>query len=240
MSTEPSRRGAGWYRLPPGFRRGCYRLFSPGSFRGYQQQRREGGFYHPFDANEAIFVHIPKCAGTTICRFLFGQDKVTHRSIARYQLIFSPAEFERYFKFTFVRNPWDRLVSAYHFLAAGGGTEGDQRWAADYLRPAGDFTRFVEEWLPRPEVQRRHYFRPQHTYVGLPGAAAPAVDFVGRVETLDEDLATVCQRLGREPVIPGRVNRSEHRDYRDLYQPRTRRMAAEVYRRDLEWFGYEF
>ncbi len=229
-----------YYRTPQRFRRNLYRIISPRSFHRLQRERSEGGKYKPFDERRAIFVHIPKCAGTAVCRTLFGQDKVTHRSVAKYQLIFSPEEFNSYFKFTVVRNPWDRLVSAYHFMKGGGGTSGDQKWAEKYLLPYANFDTFVTQALRLPEVQSRHYFRPQYSYICLPGSTQPLVDYIGRVENLQQALDHICSQLGMDQHQIQRVNTSQRGNYQEYFNSDTRDIASQVYAEDLQLFGYEY
>lgn len=56
----------------------------------------------------------------------------------------NPRKFERFFKFAFVRNPWDRLVFTYFFLKNGGVNEMDRRFAAEHLARYDGFAAFVE------------------------------------------------------------------------------------------------
>jgi len=72
----------------------------------------------PFDRYQCIFVHIPKTAGVSICRSLFENLAGGHTTIAKYQIIFSKKEFDRYFKFTFkigVKSTFD-LYTYYPFV----------------------------------------------------------------------------------------------------------------------------
>jgi len=65
------------------------------------------------------------------------------------------------------------------------------------------------------------------------------VDFVGRYETLAEDFDAVCDRIGIECALP-HINRSRHGDFREYYTPETRALVEEVYKADIELFGYRF
>ena len=60
-----------------------------------------------------IFIHINKCGGTSIDKVFSGKFR-GHKKAFDYKKL-NPKEFENYFKFTFVRNPWDRVVSFYHY-----------------------------------------------------------------------------------------------------------------------------
>ncbi len=108
-----------------------------------------GGFYK----HKAIFIHIPKVAGTSIANALFGES-VGHRPLRRH-VAFCPELVEEYFKFTFVRNPYDRLFSAYNYFSShvGSRKHRDHRWASDYLSKFDSFERFVRE-LEDPCVNR--------------------------------------------------------------------------------------
>lgn len=93
-------------------------------FKNYQYQRKiitnDSYSFKPFDESKSIFVHIPKCAGVSINKSLYGNLAGGHTTFDEYIIIFEPKCIENYFKFTFVRNPWDRVVSAYFFLQKGG------------------------------------------------------------------------------------------------------------------------
>src|SRR5258706_16293188 len=104
-----------WHR----FRRWNFRTFRPAKFAGLQKKRG------PFDEHRCIFVHIPKCAGNSVTKSLsqFGGFDCGHTNLKRFQIMFGPEEFNRYFKFAFVRNPYDRLFSAFLFMKKGGTNE---------------------------------------------------------------------------------------------------------------------
>ena len=72
-----------------------------------------------FDREKAIFVHIPKAAGTSIALSIFGELPYHYKAID-YIVFFGRKTFNQYFKFAFVRNPWDRVYSAYTYLRKGG------------------------------------------------------------------------------------------------------------------------
>ena len=134
--------------------------------------------------------------------------------------------FASLFKFAFVRNPWDRLVSRYAFLLRN----------ADHPRHGlvsgmKDFSDYVA-W----EIGRGKMF--QHTYV-TDSRGELLMDFIGYYERLPEDFAKVCARLGVRAELP-RANTSAHRDYRSYYTPATRDLVAGYFQRDIELFGYTF
>jgi len=229
---------AAYYRLEPSTRRSLYRLRSARSFARLQRERETR--FRPFVEQRAIFVHIPKCGGMSVGTALFGSAQLSHRPVKDYQVIFTPEEFSAFYKFTVVRNPWDRLVSGFHYLKGGGGTPGDQAWAARHLASYPDFAAFVRDGLPRGDIQQWQHFRPQHGYVCLPGQRVPLVDRVCRVESLQADIDAVCDDLGRAHIALPKINASKHRDFRDYYDAESRERVGRHYATDIALFGYRF
>ncbi|MHC4939829.1 MAG: sulfotransferase family 2 domain-containing protein [Planctomycetota bacterium] len=207
-------------------------------FESFRKVENEDGYcLRSFDEHGVVFVHVPKAAGISVCRSLFGNLAGGHTTIAQYQVIFHPAEFDRYFKFTFVRDPWDRIHSAYHFLMRGGFGELDACWARENLGGFANFDDFVKRWVNEKNIESWVHFRPQHRFVCLPGRPTPAVDFVGRFENLEEDYEFVRARIpGAGPLR--HENRTERPDFRDDYSEESRAIVARVYRRDIDMFGY--
>ncbi len=155
----------------------------------------DGYSLKPFDDRKCIFIHIPKCAGQSIRNTLFENLLPGHINIYTYQMVFPKVTFERYFKFTFVRNPWDRLVSAYLFMKAGGAHEIDNEWAMKYLSDFPDFESFIHNGLAREEILNWPHFRPQVNFLrGQNGEIR--IDFIGRVENIQKDIEIVKERLG--------------------------------------------
>jgi hypothetical protein len=113
--------------------------------------------------HSAIFVHIPKTAGTTVLDFL-GAEHVfdTHAPAAIYRQA-DPKLFERAFKFAFVRNPWDRFASAFHHMKSGTDWPMQQAWAKRYIgdRDFASFVRLLRNPLFRQVVLSERFFWPQ-------------------------------------------------------------------------------
>lgn len=193
-----------------------------------------------FDEYRCIFVHIPKCAGVSISHSLFGNLGAGHHTLATYQQVFTATEFEHWFKFAFVRNPWDRTLSAYRFLKRGGFHQGDRRWAEQYLGDCPDFPTFVRQRLRRPEILEWEHFRPQYPYL-CDRDGRLRIDFVGRYERLEEDFRELCRQLGVERELE-RLNAAEgpRSGYHDHYDEDTRAIVAEVYAEDIRSLGYAF
>ncbi len=126
-------------------------------------------------------------------------------------------QFETYFKFGFVRNPWDRVVSLY------------ERTEALQLRDKMTFDEFVD-WIQYSSATCIH--SSPHRY---------QLDwFVDPIERLDEDWAFVAKKLGVSETLPHQRPNLRARHYTDYYTPRTRDIIANKFKIDIQRFGYEF
>ena len=221
-----------------------------------------------------LFIHIPKTAGRSVELFFMnrlnldrektedrrqlllidnddpakGTQKLSHLSALEYVRCghVSQAEFDSMYKFSFVRNPWSRLVSEYRYRA--------------YLRHR-NFKDFVFNKRPRPgwDDKYRHVMPQSDMLCAEDGRLL--VDFVGKFERLQQEFSRVCAHLGiDDPALP-HVNSSDkksrelrrkfknfvHRNdesgfktYVDFYDDETREFVGELYRRDIEMFDYSF
>ncbi len=191
-----------------------------------------------FDQYQCIFIHVPKTGGISVGRSLLGDIVGSHFTAADYKVIFGKAAFKRYFKFAFVRNPWDRAVSAYTFYKSGDFNENTKRWGEKNLAAYPDFESFVKGWLNPETLYKRKAFMPQYVFI-CNQALVPEVDFLGYFEHLERDFKHIQERLGI-PANLLHINSSPRADYREYYTRETRDIVADLYRKDIELFGYDF
>lgn len=189
-----------------------------------------------FHQTRSIFVHVPKCAGTSLNKALYPDTTLGHRSAGLYQTFF-PEQYQHYFTFAFARNPWDRLVSAYSYLCKGGNPRHDAAWQTTLQRFAS-FDEFVKEWLCAENVVKQIHFAPQHQYI-CDNTGVVSLDFVGKLETISEDFAYITQKLGVDVQLQ-ELNRSRKDDYRSYYSDASIERVLDVYKRDIQLFGYQF
>jgi hypothetical protein len=193
----------------------------------------------PYDRYQCIFVHIPKTAGVSVAKALFGNLGGGHIPIRILQRVFGAETLARYFKFTFVRNPFDRLLSAFTFLKTGGMDLDDRIFAEKEIQQFDTFRDFVKGWVTEENVERNLHFIPQVDWLRLNGTNV-AVDFVGRYENLNEDFNRVCRHL-KIPSHLSRANASKRsRDYRQYYDETSVRIVQRVYHQDLGLLNYKF
>ena len=149
---------------------------------------------------KCVFFHIPKTAGISISNALFGDVKWGHRSVNFYKSHYGENIFNSLYKFCFVRNPYDRLFSAYTFLKEGGINNLDLEFSNSYLQEFTSFDEFVLKGLEKKEIMNWVHFKPQYTFVCDENDNI-VMDFVGKMENLNTDFDTVCKHLKIESKL---------------------------------------
>ena len=212
-----------------------------------------------------LFVHIAKTGGTSVrsilgrnrwqeplfwpgwvcgrisqvCQHRIGSRIPRHAPAAVAREMLPPTLFEEFFKFAFVRNPWDRLVSGYHHFLR-------DRYALLDENQIRDFSGFVD-WMLRVEPETtsraalvRALQRPQHEYL-VDWHGRLLVDFVGHYERLEEDFDNVVRRLQlRSLRLPHKRRSERRRDYRTMYSDVLAERVGRFYAADLMAYGYVF
>jgi sulfotransferase famil protein len=155
-----------------------------------------------------------------------AQIRHGHLSLAQVRPYLRPEEFDGFFKFAFVRNPFDRFVSYCAFITRDGG-HFDQ-----------DPKAVMRHFIDNPPWQHV-LFKPQHEFLTNEQGEL-LTDEVGRVESMQPSYDRIAERIGIPRSALERVNSSNRRDYRDYYDRPLIDGVAKLYARDLEYFGYEF
>lgn len=200
-----------------------------------------GNYYslNAFDYYKCIFVHVPKAAGISINKALFGNYVGSHKTIREYKKIYPKRTFDRYFKFTIVRNPWDRLHSAYTFLKKGGMNKFDYDFMKKELNHINSFEQFVMEWLNENTINSYVHFKPQ-LYFLLDEKGNCPLDFIARFENLNNDFITISKRINNKAQLKHLNNTSRQTHYKDIYTEEMIQKVGLVYKNDIEFFKYSY
>ncbi len=143
--------------------------------------------------------------------------------------------FDEYYKFTFVRNPWDWQVSMYHFLL-----KETTNQLYQHIKTMQGFDEYLAWVVSTPALKPYpKYATKFQKDMLIDEKGHLLVDFIGRYETLAEDFTLLCQLLRIKAQLP-HLNKSVHCDYTTYYNHHTRQLVAEHFREDIELFGYTF
>lgn len=186
--------------------------------------------------HKAIFIHIPKTAGSSVSRTL-GNDGSKHQELKYFQA-FDPNSFNVYFKFAFVRNPYDRLVSAYHYVKQID-NDFDRAWASKYLEKVTSFADFVLKLNDKSYskmVFKHLVFKPQHSFI-LDLNGNIGIDFIGRFERLENDFNFICKKLEIKNDLVFH-NQSKHEPYKTYYTSKLADIVYRLYQDDFELLSY--
>jgi len=136
-------------------------------------------------------------------------------------------KFEEYFKFAFVRNPWERLVSEYEFIL-------NRPEHGRYKRVRGfkKFSEFIQMQIPRPDAYQLNMLSDRKGRF--------LMDFVGKLENLDQDWQTVCEKIGIPCQALPRKNVTKRKPYQSYYDAESIELVAKHWTREIELFGYSF
>jgi len=156
-----------------------------------------------------------------------AQIKHGHLTLQQLRPFLGEERFASYFKFAFVRNPYDRFVSYCAFMTRNGDA---------FAREPQAVMRHML-FLQPPE--QHVLFQPQHSFLVDEGGILMA-DMIGRVEEMQASYDAMCLRIGISSESLQKVNSTRRRDYRDYYDDELKQGVERRYFLDLQLFGYEF
>ena len=190
---------------------------------------------------KSIFIHVPKCGGTSIEHVLQNESFVheQHHHTSHREL---NAKYNNYFKFSFVRNPYDKIVSEYKWFT---NTEHEYpvKRVKDFYKGV-DFKTFLKIFTNWPKSKSNHNPNKGDYYHGLDYMhilqPINQMSYIGRFENLQEDFNIICNRIGiTQQQLPHKY-KTIHKHYTEYYDDETRQIVAERYAKDIEYFGYKF
>jgi len=184
---------------------------------------------------KCIFIHPNRNGGKSIELAIWGVNpsigSADHRRIYDWQRKLGEKVFQSYFKFVFCRNPWDRMVSLYSYYKQVS-RKGRKGICLSDLKSFGTFVRAINPYDSCSPVPI------QISWIkGMDGK--PCIDFIGRMENYEEDWLFICKKLGINRCLP-HINKSRHDDYWKYYDRYLGKRVGELYKEDIEFFGYSF
>lgn len=205
-----------------------------------------------------IFVHIPKTGGTSMALALEARamrddimlgdtpkalkrrrrvkDAKTrgrlwkHSTLRDIQGLIPETALDDLFAFTLVRNPWDRIVSYYHWLRG-------QTFKHPDVSLAQSLT--FEEFVTHPRTQASQKNTPASFYMRRGDGREQCAAFV-RIEHFERDVEPVVAHLGFDLVLPHVNPSSRGADYRAYYTAESAEAVAQSCAEDIARFGYAF
>ena len=139
-----------------------------------------------------------------------------------------------YFKFAFVRNPWDRIISCWKNKVVESNYWQFSDSERAKMKNLEHFLKFIS-LMDLNNVDG--HIKLQSKLIDLNN-----VDFIGRFENFESDLTTVCSQIGLHNVdipVENKSNR-EFSSYKDYYDSHTAAMVANLYEKDIQMLGYTF
>jgi phosphorylcholine metabolism protein LicD len=135
-------------------------------------------------------------------------------------------EFEKIFKFTIIRNPYSRIVSAFFYLKGEG-----------ILGQGESFQEFVKTDLLKEGLKINLHFHSQFLSAFYNGTQF--VNYIARLENIDEDWKYIASKINCSSKLPHK-NKTNHKPYQEYYDEETKEIVTELYKEDINLFGYKF
>tara|TARA_Y100001937_G_C7111668_1_gene327905 strand:+ start:947 stop:1531 length:585 start_codon:yes stop_codon:yes gene_type:complete len=183
-----------------------------------------------------IFLAVSKTGSTTIRRSLDSLGvyndsndanftKNCHASALEIKDYFEEKKYNwsNYLKLAFSRNPWARAVSYYNYRRRG-------PWGRELLQGINSFKQYV---------QLKHIEKTQTSFF-LDKEGNCLVDFLGKLENIQEDFEVMCKKINLQSCKLPHLNKTTSKHYTEYYDDETKQIVAELYAKDIEYFGYEF
>lgn len=204
-----------------------------------------------------IFIHIPKCAGSSIRDFYFDTPNLDWRT-PNYEFLYgwcpkrrihlqhatpkelietgliSQEEWNSYFKFAFVRNPWDRAYSDYLWIQKDRRVKGS---FFNYLNGIGEFESIMNDNTVK--YYRGDHLREQVAYVLDKDYV---LDFIGKFENLTSDINKINEKINFSKVfdVHEKKNTNRFNHYSQFYTGSKKRLVDKKYFKDINNLGYSF
>jgi len=188
--------------------------------------------------NSVVYIHIPKTAGISVSKSLFNIDSVGHYKYVDYLKYMDKEFLQSAYKFTFVRNPYDRALSAYNYLINGGrGHKLDLLYQSKLIKYRS-FSDFVLRCFTNKKYLDYLHFEPQIDFLLASGKID--FDYIGKIENFNFDFDCIKRKLNRQDAIALKTNYSRKEAYdNELISDEVKQIIYKAYISDFTTLGYE-
>jgi len=179
--------------------------------------------------HELTFVHIPKSAGSSVVRWL--KTKFQHELIKGHpSLTMIKEHWPVTRSFAVVRNPWERMVSAYFYLKQYG-----FYWEDNNITSVEQFPSW-NEFIDRMDYNTKSW---NSLTTNQCDWITGGVDYLFKAETLNQEFVLIQDLLNQNDPLPY-INTSEHDDYRSYYSDLQKAKIGQVFEQDIDLYKYSF
>jgi len=184
------------------------------------------------DRKKFVWFRVAK-VGTRSIYHQINANGSTSELVHPYQILYSPRRYEDYFKFAFVRNPWDRIISCWRNKVV---EKNAFKLDDAEFEKVKQFEYFVD-YVSRLDIETcNNHLRLQCALIDL-----NRIDFLGRFETFEKDLRYVlgCLEISFDNIL--HENKSKRKnDFREYYTDSLKKKVYHIYKKDIDIFGYRF
>lgn len=170
-----------------------------------------------------IFIHPPRCSGTSIENsFGWQNESEKHLSASSIRKKIGEKHWGNLFKFGIIRNPFDRVISMYHAPCYRKFRKGVE------FESLEQFLSFIPRIPTEEGIQCSDFINEN-------------LDFIIRYENRNEDLDRLCKEFGLK--IDKKIHTRQtdrHKDYRLYHNKNTIKLVKLKFKEDVERFGYKY
>ncbi len=199
---------------------------------------------------KCIFIHIPRTAGSSIEKAICGanwwevEPRTKHLLASQAKAYYAPY-WDSYFKFSFIRNPWDRIVSmkkyAEYFYGSSKYPDLITLRQLKWYKKRFGFPIMIENDYRFSD--RRKLIRPVHDKQQVYGNILDEeLDFIGKFESLNDDFEKIADILSLKERTLEHTNilNRTNSTYQSYYSEVTKELVGNIYQRDIERYEYEY
>jgi len=182
---------------------------------------------------EHTFIHIPKCAGHSMQSNDWVGNKC-HTTVNDY--IKEGTWRDDYFSWTFVRNPYDRLLSSYFWIKKS--NYDLQKWHNGMSQQ--DISTFANliSWLEKSDINKDVLFKPQYLHI-INQNDNISVGFIGRFESIVQDWSYITNTILGKQCDLLHKNKTSHNHYTQYYTDELKERIYTLYAKDFALFSYK-